>query len=187
MIAQPASCGAYSTIRWLFLISFIGLWSPLAHSQSLSVQQGMAFGSIAFRGNPQSGNLQMGSNGTITYGPSTDGSGFGTPAQLTIGGAVDTVVDVRCSSSATLAHSSGATLTLSPIKISLATGQTYGTATTCAGLSTSSLSHTVSANGALNALWLGGQLQTNSQNLANGDYGSQLSGGSTIIVQVIVL
>jgi hypothetical protein len=45
----------------------------------------------------------------------------------------------------------------------------------------------VSANGALNALWLGGQLQTNSQNLVNGDYGSQLSGGSTITVQVIVL
>jgi hypothetical protein len=186
MIAQPVSCGAYGTSRWLFLILFMALLAPIVHGQSLTVQQGMAFGSIAFSGNPQSGNIPMGTNGTVMYGSSTDGNGFGTPAQLTIGGDVDTVVDIRCSDSATLAHSSGNTLTLSPIKMSLINGQTFSAATTCAGLATSALSHTVSANAALNTLWLGGQLQTHGQNVANGAYGTHVPGGNAITVQVII-
>lgn len=174
-------------MKYFFHIFVLACLLPgFGYGQTLSSPQGMNFGPITFAGNPQNGQITMGTNGAILYGASTSGSGVGTPGQVQITATAGSVVNIRCRNTARVAKVGSTTLNVGPIKVSMGTGQTYAAATQCAGLNTVILTHTISANSSLNTLYVGGRLQTNNATVANGTYSATTSGGQLVTIRVIL-
>lgn len=138
----------------------------------------LSFGTIDFTETTAVGNITMGSNGNITYGFNTSGSGVGTPGQLLLEADVGTTISIACSTG-TLALSGGGTIPITPVNFVIGTANVgnYATGTECAGLSTSVATHTITATQSENTLFIGGLLAINGQTLQNGTYqGSNLGG-----------
>ena len=146
----------------------------------------MSFGATDVASNPPNSALQMGTNGTISYGSNLSGSGNGTAGSVQMAGTTGQGYDLRCSASATLAKSGGDTIPLSPVKVSVGTPQGYGSATSCNGTTTTVLSGTLSATGSDNIVYLGGQLDIGATSV-NGSFSTTNVGGSPITLSVIFL
>lgn len=166
------------------LIYFLLPWQ--AYAQTLTVQQTINFGPITFAGNPQVGQITMGTNGTVTYGTSTSGSGVGTPGRVLITGTTGSVVNIRCRNTARISKTGSTNLSIGPVKISMGTGQTYAAATQCAGLTNVLFTHTLTGNTALDTILIGGRIQTNNITVSNGLYKASNTGGQLATVRVIL-
>lgn len=154
-------------------------------AQTLTLNSPIAFGSIEVASLPLAGNITLGTNGTLGYPANASGTGFGTAAQVTINGTAGQTVDIRCTSSATIG-SGNDKLTLSPVKASVGTGQTYAAATACNGTNRTVLSTTLSSNGALNVVFLGGQLQTSGKSPTSTTYSSTGGGGASPVTLRVI-
>lgn len=168
---------------WLLCLAFA---PALAQAQvSLSLLNDMAFGQTEFSGTP-SGNITLGTNGTLSYGGNMSGSGLGTAAQVQITGTAGTVVDISCDTTATLAKAGFTDLTLSPVKLSVATGNAYVADTACIGIGSVVASHTLTSTGSDNIVLIGGQLQTSGVSVGSGVYSAAAAGGTKVNLRVII-
>lgn len=151
-----------------------------AHAQlNITKLTDISFGTIDFTDTTAVGDITMGSNGNITYGSNTSGSGVGTPGQLLLEADVGTTISIACSTG-TLALPAGTTIPITPVNFVIGTANvgSYAAGTECAGLGTSVATHTLSASQSENTLFIGGRLAINGQPLQNGAYlGSNFGGG----------
>lgn len=154
-------------------------------AQTLNRVDNLSFGTIDFAGGTATGNVTLGTNGTVNYSGNLDGAGYGTPGLIELGGTVSNIIEIRCTSNATLSDGQGHTIGLNPLKISVSSGQTYTAATSCIDLDTTVLTHTLTGNSALDRVYLGGQLQTNGLSMLNAGFNTQNSGGSPATMRVV--
>lgn len=153
----------------------------------LNRQANISFGKIDFEGPVGSGNVQLGSNGTVTYGNNTSGTGLGTPAQLEITGTVGTIVSISCSDSGSLVQSGHGSLPISGIRFNIGAGNVgpYITGTACTGIANGVATHTIGATASDNTLFIGATLELNNQSLSNGTFGTS-GGGIMPSFQILV-
>lgn len=156
----------------------------LTWGQTLTVLDDMDFGRTDVEANPPAGTVQMGPNGTITYGTNLNGSGVGIAGQVQLNGTTGQSVDIRCSATATMARIGGDTISINPIKVSFGTAQSYASATNCAGTGVTVLTETLSATATDNIAYFGGELDVNGLNI-NGTYNTTLTNGVPLTVTVI--
>jgi hypothetical protein len=145
------------------------------------------FNKIDFAASPATAHVTMGTNGAVSYGGNLSGTGIGVAGQIQMADTPGTNVEVSCSSTATIARTGSTNITVSPVKISVGSGQTYAAATTCNGVGSVVLSHTITGTAANNVLYVGGQLQSNGVALASGVMSSTSGGGAPITVEVLVI
>jgi Domain of unknown function (DUF4402) len=156
----------------------------MVQAQTLTVLDDMSFGMTDVEVNPPAGTVQMGPNGLVTYGTNLSGSGSGIAAQVQLNGSTGQNVEIRCSSSATIARTGGDTIPINPIKVSFGTAQSYGAATDCAGTGTTVINTTLSATATDNIAYFGGEMDVNGLNI-NGTYNTTLTNGVPLTVTVI--
>jgi hypothetical protein len=94
-------------------------------------------------------------------------------------------IEIRCVTTATLAHSNGDTINLSPIKVSLASPQAYNAATDCAGGGVTVLTGTLSVAPVNNVVYLGGQLDIAAASVSGAYNTTTNAGGVPITLTVI--
>lgn len=158
-----------------------------ANALTLTRVAGISFGTIEFTGDPVSGNVTMGTNGTVTYGTSLSGSGVGTVAQVELADAAGTVIDIRCTDTSTLAVDAGHTIAAThAIVIGPANLGAYPAAMGCQGPGTTVTSYTLSGTPADDTIYLTALLNTNGLNLINGTYTTTNAGGAPAGITAIV-
>lgn len=132
-----------------------------------------------------SGNIDLATNGTITYGAGYTGSGVGTAGSFAISGDLNVNVDVSCSASATMTNSTGGALTLSVIELRVETTGAFGTGSTCAGLGTTALTHSLRNQASRNTFYIGARIDgTGGIPTGNGQFSTGNPGGSSITINV---
>ncbi len=164
---------------------FVG--SPTYADLTITKLADISFGTIDFTDPTATGNITLATNGTITYGANTSGSGFGTPGQLELAADVGTTLAISCSTGI-LAAPAGSTLPITPVNFVIGASNvgSYAAGTECAGLNNSVASHTITATASENTLFIGGLLAVDGQSLQNGTYLSSNLGGSQPSFRVIV-
>jgi hypothetical protein len=177
---------AFLLLFWVGVGCFGGPYAPQSYAQTLTKLTDMSFGMTDVAANPPNSTLQLGPNATITYGPNLQGSGSGTAASVQLAGTTGQTIELRCTASATLTRAGGGSMTLSPVKISLGTPQSYGAATDCNGTTTTVITSTLSATSADNIVYMGGQLSTGSGSIG-GTYSTTNVGGSVVELSVIFI
>jgi hypothetical protein len=166
-----------------FSLALLGVTPTLA--QTLNRVNNLSFGIIDYDSSPATGNVTLGTNGTINYSGNLNGTGYGTPGLIEITGTASQVVDIRCVNSAILSDGNGRTVTISPFKVSVTSGQTYSNATTCIDIYTTVASHTLAGNTTTDRIYIGGQLQTTGVGMVNAGFDTQKTGGMTGQLQVV--
>jgi hypothetical protein len=156
----------------------------LGHAQSLSLIDDMNFGITDVANNPPGGTVQMGPDAAITYGSNLNGTGTGVAGKVQLTGTTGQGIEIRCSSSATLAKAGGGSFNLTPVKASFTTAQTYATATDCNGAGVTVINGTLSANATDNIAYFGGQLDVGASTV-QGMYDTSTMGGTPLTITVI--
>lgn len=165
---------------------FIGFEGILAITNASN----MDYGEISLAASPGAGDrAEMGTNGNISYTGNFSGLATGTPGSATIGGiASGDLVEVYCSSSATLAGPAGSSIDMTGIELSVLANQaSYGSGWPCNGAGTPAVSgpyvpttqDTVFLGGVLNGATAIGTI--------SGDYSTSNPGGSFIDVTFVKL
>lgn len=132
-----------------------------------------------------SGNIDLATNGTITYGAGYTGSGVGTAGSFAISGDNNANVDVACSATATMTNNTGGALTLSVIELRVQNTGAFGTGATCAGLGTTALTHRLRNQINRNTFFIGARLDgTGGVPTGNGQFSTGNPGGSSITISV---
>lgn len=154
---------------------------------TLTKQADISFGTIDFIGSIGSGNVTIGTNGNITYGSNTSGSGIGTPAQLQITGPVGSSVTVSCATTGTIALPSGGVLNLPVVRFNIGAANTgsFATGTECTGIGQTVATHTISSVASENTIFIGASLATDHQSLTSGLYSGTNTGGSLPTFQIL--
>lgn len=172
----------------LFLIcgSFYSL--PIA-AQTVTLTIPMSMGTTEFTGSPN-GTVLMATNGNMRYGNGLSGVVDGVPGVFIVtrpqgSGAVD--VDISCAATATLAHSSGATLSMTP-RISIRRGRGFNNSNShnCLGLNTVVETMTLRNNANNNDVFVGGEIFTAGAGLTSGIYNTSNAGGVPITVRIVL-
>ena len=147
----------------------------------------MEFGTLEYSATPDAGDtVTLATNGDITgIGVFDSNTGLtGTPGSVDIvtGTAGENVI-VTCSATATLAHSTGATIQLNNIEVATTAGAA-GTGTDCEGVGTNGLIFALAGG---ETLLFGGTLDGGFLTgvWADGDYATSAAGGAAIDVQVV--
>lgn len=165
------------------LISFEGILT-------ITNASNMDYGEISLAAAPAAGDrAEMGTNGSIGYAGNFSGPVTGTVGSATIGGiASGDLVEVYCSSSATLAGPAGSSIDMTGIEIAVLANQgVYGTGWACNGAGTPAVSgpyvpttqDTIFIGGVLNGATASGTI--------SGDYSTANPGGSFIDVTFVKL
>lgn len=162
----------------------------LSHADALSLNKiaDLSFGTIDFADPTASGNITMGTNGTITYGNNTSGNGTGTAGQIEITGDVGVTLTIACSTSASLGLPGQPSLPITPLGFVIGTGNVgpLNAATECTGEDNSVTTHTISAIASENIIFVSGILAINGLTLTNATYLGSNSGGTQPFFRVLV-
>ncbi len=159
--------------------------APYAAAQTLTLLNDINFGKIEFAATRLAGQLQMGTNGVVTYGTNFTGNGTGTAGRIQIGGTTGLTASIRCLNTMVAVRSGAQNLTISPVKVSRQTPQTYAAGPNCRGLTTTAVTHVISATPSNNIIYLSGRLQTNNRVVGNGIYTTAGTGGTRGNVRVV--
>jgi len=165
---------------------FIGFEGILSITNTANID----FGEISLAAAPGAGDrAEMGTNGSISYAGNFSGLSTGTAGSATISGiASGDLVEVYCSTSATLAGPAGSTIDMTGIELGVLANQSaYGGGWSCNGAGTPAVSgpyvpttqDTVFLGGVLNGATASGTI--------NGDYSTGNPGGSYIDVTFVKL
>lgn len=172
----------------ILLLLMLGLlpWGGQPLAQTLSVISNMNFGSIEYAAPKLKGSINIGTNGTVTYGTNTTGSGLGTSGKVQMSAPVGTVAGIRCTKNATIAHSGGSSISTNNVAIRVGSTGPYGSGTNCrANLNKNTITHTITATPAQNVVYIAAQLNSNNVTVTGGTYSSSISGGVPILIRVI--
>ena len=178
-------------MKKLFLYSIVftgGLQAyALPPNVTLSNEVDMDFGT-AEAGGLVGGTLSLGTDGSVSYTGDISGDGVGVAGQARanpLNGA--TTGEVSCSTGATLCDASSNSLAVTGIEGSAGNGRgAYGTGIACNGVGNSVGS--IMLNGTLNqrSLFFGGVLTLPAATTLDGDYGTNITCGVPLVVEVIV-
>ncbi|MFN7163067.1 MAG: DUF4402 domain-containing protein [Pseudomonadota bacterium] len=156
-------------------------------AQTLTVLTTMNFGKVEFTNTTLNGNLTLSPNGAVDYGGNnSSGNGIGTAGQVRIHGTTGSTVNIRCTDTMTVRHTSGASLSFGEVRMSAGTPQTFAAASACReNLDQNVLTHVLNANAAQNIIYIGGRLTTNGIAVQNGMYSTTNSGATEATLRVI--
>ncbi len=168
--------------HWWLPVGLLWLMIPVVVAQvTLTPLDDMAFGRIEFT-QPVAGQVQLGTNGNISYAAAFSGSGSGQPGRIEIDVTAGTTVEISCDNQATLTDTSANTVTLNG-EIALSPGTIPGSGSDCTGVGNVVITHTVSSGSAI--VHVGGALNPASS-LASGSYSTKNVSGAPLTVRVVV-
>lgn len=131
------------------------------------------------------GNIDLATNGTITYGAGYGGAGTGTAGSFVVDGQNNSNTDVSCSATGTMTNTSGGSLTLSVIELRVETTGAFGTGATCAGLGNTILVHRIRNQANRNTFYIGARIDgTGGVPAGTGAFSTTNPGGVPITVDV---
>lgn len=150
---------------------------------SISDSEDMNFGIVEFAAT-HSGDIRLGTNGTVTLNNGVGLVAYGTTqaGSITISSNGTTGMEVSCETSGTISDGVGNNLALSSIQVSAAVGgAAFGAATACAGIGTTplGLANTVTT------VYIGGAIAGLNNNLVDTTYNTSNVGGDPVTVQVV--
>ena len=132
------------------------------------------------------GNIDMGANGAIAYGPGYSGTGVGVPGRFQIGGGFFNRVDISCNPTAVMTNSAGSALLISEVEVSSVFGTgPFGTGATCNGIGNTVLSITLFF-GVYNTVLIGTRIDgTGGIPVGPGYYATDNPGGTSMLFDVV--
>ncbi len=174
---------------FLYTIFFTGALQAFAlpPNVTLSNDVDMSFGT-AEAGGLAGGTLSLGTDGSVTYTGDVTGDGVGIAGQTRanpLNGA--TTAEVSCSTGATLCDASSNSLAVTGIEVSTGNGRgVYGTGTACNGVGNAI--GNITLNGTLNqrSLFYGGVLTVPAATALDGGYGTNITCGTGVTIDVVV-
>ncbi|TNE27334.1 MAG: hypothetical protein EP349_09265 [Alphaproteobacteria bacterium] len=174
--------GAYNATRTVDgLVGFEGI-------VSITASTNMDYGEISLAATPASGDrAELGTDGSINYAGNFSGPVTGTAGSATIGGiASGDIVEVYCSSSATLAGPAGSTIDMTGIEMAVLANQGgYGSGWNCNGAGTPAVVGAYVPT-TQDTIFLGGVLDGGTASgTISGDYSTSNPGGSFVDVTFI--
>lgn len=183
-VAKIDSFYSHTRVRlclWVICALVCIAGSATAQTITLTGLDDINFGTIEFT-QPVSGQVRMGTNGSMTYDAAYSGSGTGQAGRIEIDVTAGTTVEISCDNQATLTDSSANTLTMNG-EIALAPGTIAGSGTDCTGISNVVLTHTVATGTSI--LHTAGALNPPGA-LTSGTYRTQNTSGAPLSVRVVV-
>lgn len=174
---------------FLYTIFFTGALQAFAFPPdvTLSNEVDMDFGT-AEAGGLVGGTLSLGTDGSVAYAGDISGDGVGVAGQARanpLNGA--TTAEVSCSTGATLCDASSNSLAVTGIEVSTGNGRgAYGSGTACNGVGNSI--GNITLDGTLNqrSLFFGGVLTVPSATALDGSYGTNITCGAAVTIDVVV-
>lgn len=155
---------------------------------SITSTTNMDYGSVFFGAVGATDRAHLGTNGGITYAGGFSGAGTGTAGRAVISGATNgTVLEVFCSSTATLTNGAGASIQATGIEVDPtdSTGA-IGTGSACNGIAGAAAMSFTYNTATRNSVYVGGSLNgSTAVGLIGGVYSSQNAGGSDILLSVV--
>lgn len=148
----------------------------------------MNFGAVDF--DPiHTGSIQLGTNGSVTLGGGASGlnlnGGTPTAGDVTIGGDGQSMIEISCENTGILGGAGASTLNLSNVQFSIDVGQSFGGATSCAGLGNSPATIDLSVNAAPQILF-GAALDVSGSAIStSGSYSTAAAGGDPVTMRVV--
>lgn len=151
---------------------------------ALANEVDMDFGNIEFAAAPGAGDTAtMDTAGNIAYAGNFSGPATGTPGSVDVTGGTDgNVLEIECSSSATLSDGAGASIDLVSIQVQ----PEGGAAAACQGAGTPAATMTLDiGGGTADQFTFGGQLDgSTAASFVGGSYSTANAGGTNITIDV---
>ena len=135
------------------------------------------------------GNIDMGTDGTITYGAGYSGAATGTPGGFVVTGDTGFTVDISCSATGVIANARGGTMNLTNIEFVIDKGNNagaFGTGNACLGVGNTSLSIAIRNNTSQNTFAVGMRIDgTSGVPFGAGLFSTSNAGGTPITFDVV--